>query len=426
VVFLFYYSGHGESDALELGSSRLPIGRIRALLRDAPASMRLGIVDACHSGALLRSKGGRRAEAFPLSVEDEMTSRGYAILTSSAEGESSHESDELRSSFFTHYLASGLRGDADFSQDQRVTLGELYQYAYHATVKRSQLVPGSQHPHFESAQRGDMVLTQLGLSASLLTFPKAMDGEYLLFDPRTDTVVAEVLKRAGTPRSIAVRPGQLQIYERTDRGLRRATVDVGEREEVVIDPSSMVPTETAEYALRGPELAIGLGARVGYQMFHDPAFTDRYIGDTPMYGLGLSLMNVGIPNLDLTFDALFTVADQDLQLSGVGVEQNLFQFVLGTTLAWRFQWADLHLSVGPRIAWVLFKRRIAEAGLAHGDRDQVFTTATPGASVELGYRILPHFQLAAVAQTSFLRFQADSETRDVATTSVFLSLVYAF
>ncbi len=108
VVFLFYYSGHGEQGYFATGNSRLPLRELKEYLRNSPADMRIGILDACHSGAIVRAKGGSIAP-IPLSLDDQLTSDGYAILTSSAPSESSHESDEIRGSFFTHALVSGLR-----------------------------------------------------------------------------------------------------------------------------------------------------------------------------------------------------------------------------------------------------------------------------------------------------------------------------
>lgn len=48
-----------------------------------------------------------------------------------------HESDRLRSSFFSHHLITGLRGAADADGDERVALSEAYDYAYRQTLRSS-------------------------------------------------------------------------------------------------------------------------------------------------------------------------------------------------------------------------------------------------------------------------------------------------
>ena len=55
---------------------------------------------------------------------DDLASTGEALLTSSAADENALESKEIRGSFFSHHLVSGLRGAADSSGDGQVTLAE--------------------------------------------------------------------------------------------------------------------------------------------------------------------------------------------------------------------------------------------------------------------------------------------------------------
>lgn len=418
-LLLFYYSGHAEPNHLELGSSRFPLAELRARLQSSRADMRLGILDACNSGAILRDKGGRRTDAFPLGVEDSAGSSGYAILTSSSASEASQESDELRGAFFTSSLVSGLRGDADFTGDRRVTLGELYQYAYHATLKRSEgTVGGPQHPHFESAQNGDVVISHLDRAPALLTLTEETEGEFLVWDPTSDTVLAEVTKKKGTRRSIAVRSGELDIYERSADQLRHVRVDIANNEEVVVAPDALEEIARADYALRSPGFAVSVAAGFGAQTFYDEAFTSGYVNDTLLYGVDVRLQNLGVPGLDLGIEGLFTVSDQNISLATGSADQSLFEAMVGATLFYRFQIQDFHVALGPRVAWVMFRRRVdaPSADVAPpADPVQYYNTFTPGMAVELGYRVIPELTIGANIAGGWLHFEADGDELDLLT-----------
>ena len=147
VVVLFYFSGHSDGEALELGSERLTFAQLRAWLATAGADVRVALVDSCKSGALLAAKGGTPGPAFQIRLTDDVASTGEALLTSSAADEVALESREIGGSFFTHHFISGLRGAADTSGDGTVTLTEAYQYAYAHTIKTTgDTVIGPQHP----------------------------------------------------------------------------------------------------------------------------------------------------------------------------------------------------------------------------------------------------------------------------------------
>src|SRR5439155_1903876 len=98
------------------------------------------------SGGLTRVKGMHAGPAIELDLANDLATRGEALLTSSTSDELARESDNLKGSFFTHHLVSGLRGAADQSKDGRVTLAEAYQYAYGKTVAQA---AGGQHPTFK-------------------------------------------------------------------------------------------------------------------------------------------------------------------------------------------------------------------------------------------------------------------------------------
>jgi hypothetical protein len=117
VVVLFYFSGHSDGEALELGRDRLTFSELRRQLASLGADVRVALIDSCKSGALLAVKGGKPGPGFQIRMTDELASTGEALLTSSAADEVALESREIAGSFFTHHLISGLRGAADASGD---------------------------------------------------------------------------------------------------------------------------------------------------------------------------------------------------------------------------------------------------------------------------------------------------------------------
>ena len=211
VVLLFYFSGHSDGVALELGRERLPYAALREWLDSTKADVRLAIVDSCRSGALLRIKGGRPGPSFELRLTDELHSRGHALLTSSAEDELALESREVGGSLFTHHLVSGLRGAADASGDGLVTLAEAYQYAYAHTVSATaDVLLGAQHPGYDYrlSGKGELVLTQLPSPGTALELPSDFERA-LLLRPGRGQVMAE-LGPGAVPR-LAVPPGDYEL-----------------------------------------------------------------------------------------------------------------------------------------------------------------------------------------------------------------------
>ncbi len=160
-ALVVFYSGHADATALHLGGTELPLEELKTLVAGSPAGIRLLVLDACRSGAVTRVKGVNAANSFNITLRDDLASEGLAILTSSAAGESSQESDELRGSFFTHHLMNALRGAADHDDDGKVTLTEAYGYAYTQTLRSSGQTVALQHPTYswEVKGRGELVLS---------------------------------------------------------------------------------------------------------------------------------------------------------------------------------------------------------------------------------------------------------------------------
>jgi hypothetical protein len=100
---------------------------------------------------------------------------------------------ELGGSVFTHYLLSGLRGEADRDNDDRVTLTELYAYAYRKTVLRTGTGEVLQHPaiQLQLSGAGEVVLSHL--TAAVATLEVSRDAErYLVFSLPSEAMVGEL------------------------------------------------------------------------------------------------------------------------------------------------------------------------------------------------------------------------------------------
>ncbi len=209
---LFYYSGHSDEQGLMLGDDLITYRELRQAIAELPADVRIAVLDSCSSGMLTRTKGGTRKAPFLMDTSVDV--KGYAYLTSSSADESAQESDRVGGSFFTHYFVSGLRGAADTSKDNKVTLNEAYQYAFDETLARTQSTQaGPQHPSYDFQLKGsgDLVLTDLRGTSAALEFRHDLAGRIFIRN-RKGQLVAEINKRPGIPVVLGLERG---TYETT-------------------------------------------------------------------------------------------------------------------------------------------------------------------------------------------------------------------
>ncbi len=232
-VLIFYYSGHSDGEALELGGDRVPYTELRSWLAGTRADVRVVILDGCKSGALVQSKGGMRAPPFEIKLSDQLDATGEAMLTSSAADELALESREILGSFFTHHFVSGLRGAADASGDGRITLSEAYQYAFDHTLAATASTGIRQHPGYDYrlAGKGELVLTEISQPSAWLELPEGFERALILLI-RRDQVLAEL--SSGGARRVALAPGEyaVRIWKGTQAYVARVTVVAGEAKKV--------------------------------------------------------------------------------------------------------------------------------------------------------------------------------------------------
>ena len=255
VVIVFYFSGHSDGVALELGRDRVTFSELRRWLASVGADVRIALVDSCQSGALLATKGGKPSAEFQIRLTDELASTGEVLLTSSAADEVALESSEIGGSFFTHHFVSGLRGAADISGDGLVTLTEAYQYAYARTVRTTgETVVGVQHPAYDYrlSGQGELVLAELSKRSGTLQLPSGFD-RIVVIDVAHAQVIAEVT--AGSRATIAVPPGRYEIRASRSEAMFAGTVTV-EHGPRVVSRNELVPTLTVSTISKGTTPAI--------------------------------------------------------------------------------------------------------------------------------------------------------------------------
>jgi caspase domain-containing protein len=224
---LFYYSGHARSTAIDLGPDELALAELRQRLFAIPATLTVVVLDACQSGAFSRIKGARPAADFSFNSRQHLDASGIAVLASSSGSELSQESEQLRSSYFTHHLLVGLRGAGDADGDGQVSIDEAYRYAYHQTLlATAETAVGGQHVSLEVDLKGhgEIPLSFPRAATASIELPSALEGQAIVSDRRAHTVVAETYKAKGAAVRIAVAPGDYEVLVRHAGRLARCAI----------------------------------------------------------------------------------------------------------------------------------------------------------------------------------------------------------
>lgn len=172
-LLVLYFSGHGVRDELgalylavkntirsRLRSTAIKSDYIREAMDQSRSRRQVLILDCCNSGAF--AQGTKAATGVSIGTATAFEGGyGRVILTASDSTQFAWEGDkvigETDNSLFTHYLVEGLEGEADLDGDGRITVDELYDYAY-AKVKVA--TPRQTPSKFSSMQQGEIVLRQ--------------------------------------------------------------------------------------------------------------------------------------------------------------------------------------------------------------------------------------------------------------------------
>lgn len=251
VTFVFFYSGHGDADSLHLAGTRLGHDELRALIERTGAQVKIGVVDACQSGGLVRRKGGERGASVTFATPKLENSHGTAWITSSAVGELSQESSEIGGGFFTHHVSSALLGAADTNGDGAVSLAEVYTYVYAETAYSTRGAPEAQTPQLDLdvAGAGDIVLTEIEATSARLVFDGTLTGVYGVWDESRRRYVAQV--DGASALSLAIRPGTFYVQRRMPGWVDEARYVVHKGEALAIAESDFVTVSYLSAASRG-------------------------------------------------------------------------------------------------------------------------------------------------------------------------------
>jgi hypothetical protein len=425
-LLVVYFSGHAKEGELRLRDTRLSLSEVRAELQDAPADVRIGLFDSCQSGAIMRSKGVRAAPAFDVTRAKDAGPRGLVLIASSAADEESQESDEIAGSFFTHYLASGLLGDADASGDGKVTLAEAYAYAYGRTVgSTADTRAGAQHPVYlyDLGGAGDVVLTELAPARGGLLFGAADEGVYVVLDA-SRRAVAEVAKASGVSRKLMLAAGSYVVKKRLSDALLVGDVKVGDGLVEIADGglSRRRLEDDPQKGASGPRFSIlGTG---GYQFFFDSAARNGLFPPAALAGVELSTRDDLGHHLAWGIDLAVGGGASTLQLPEVDAIPVRFSEISGGASLWRdFELSDSWTaSAGGRVAFLFLARTFP----GHSDLpSQTFFTITPGVTLALRWRFSERWSAVARGRVNYLLYNVD-QSRSLGYAEGSLGVDYAF
>jgi hypothetical protein len=241
---LFYFSGHARATAVNLGDEELSLATLRDKLRAVPSTITIVVLDACQSGSFSRIKGAQPAADFSYNSVSGITQKGLAVMASSTAEELSQESDQLKSSYFTHHLVTALRGAGDADGDGRVSLDEAYRYAYRRTLaSTARTKVGEQHVTLETdlAGQGEVPVTFPSEATAKLDLPAPLEARVLVQQHASGAVMADVQKARGAPVRLALVAGNYDAVVAQRTGIVECHVTVSDGGVTEIDPRTCTP-----------------------------------------------------------------------------------------------------------------------------------------------------------------------------------------
>jgi Tol biopolymer transport system component len=171
-LLILYFSGHGVKDEIgslylafkntvrsRLRSTAIKSDYIREAMDQSRSKRQVLILDCCNSGAFPQ---GTKAEiGGAMGMSKAFQGYGRFVLTASDATQFAWEGDkvigETDNSLFTHFLVKGLEGEADSDGDGKISVDELYDYAYEQV---SRVTPKQTPTKSSSKQEGEIILRE--------------------------------------------------------------------------------------------------------------------------------------------------------------------------------------------------------------------------------------------------------------------------
>ncbi len=253
VTLVFYFSGHGDRDAVHLGDDRVLLSDLTGKLAEVPAGLRIAITDACRTN---REKGFSLDDPFAISTATATEASGQVWLHASRDGEAAQESDELQGAIFTHSWLSGLRGAADVNGDARVTLDESFSFAHSQTLLRSAKSSGVlQKPEAVVSLRehGPVILTETATTMASLSLPPVRDAFFLVYAPSSKSILAELWGTPDRRTSLSLPAGRYVIQRRAGSLGGLATLSIAAGEERRIENADFLDGPLGPVASKGED-----------------------------------------------------------------------------------------------------------------------------------------------------------------------------
>jgi TolB-like protein len=223
-LLIFYFAGRADAATFALGAERLPAPRVKALLLASGADVRLGLFDE-YPLQVASDDAGAAPAGFTLKTDDRLSTAQEAFLTSMTADEASPQASALGGGAFSHQLVAGLRGAADRSGDQQVSLDELVRYAARAGASPQSPPPGA---GFRLSTQGDLMLSNVRRARTAIELPDRAEWVTLSEGDRGE-VVAQLDGAAA--RVLAIPAGRYAVRARRDGRTftGRFTLDEGVR-----------------------------------------------------------------------------------------------------------------------------------------------------------------------------------------------------
>lgn len=402
-VLFVYYSGHADAEALHLGPTSLAVSELEQLVRGSAASFRLLVLDACRSGALTRVKGGTTIPPFEVRASERIPGEGAVFLTSSSASEDSQESDELKGSFFTHALVSGLLGAADADGDGQVTLDEAYRHAYEMTVRgSSRALGGLQHPTFQYDVRGygDVVLATLSGNVRTRAWLELPAGlTWLVFQGSAEGPVVGEIGKADRVRRLSVRPGSYFVRGLGSDALLEGRQPAAAGAVVAVDPSRLARTAYARLVRKGMGDARAAASVEVEGRTRLPLVTEGNPCSGTAAGAAVALRA-------LTLQARLGFCRSSFPGSGLRTTADAYDLEVGAAHVWDLPVASME--VGLTVGGAVLHQRFRTAGLAP-PRTTAALQLAPTAAISRDVGRRAYLFLSAAATTYVFRVEDSAD-----------------